>query len=117
MISPPSGTADTLAAFGPNCVPSSGLGGQLSEGRMAVNQGKKLASLILGSLLLLALALFGSPAQAFAADFPSKPPRLVVPFPPGGVVDILARGLAPKLGEQLGRQIIVDNLQSFRMIL
>jgi len=76
---------------------------------MAVNQGKKLASLILGSLLLLALALFGSPGQTFAADFPSKPPRLVVPFPPGGVVDILARGLAPKLGEQLGRQIIVDN--------
>jgi tripartite-type tricarboxylate transporter receptor subunit TctC len=44
-----------------------------------------------------------------AADFPNRPLRLVVSFPPGGSADFQARILAPKLGEQLGQQIVVDN--------
>ena len=45
---------------------------------------------------------------ASAQDYPSKPVRLLVPFPPGGSADLVARTISPKLSEFLGQQIIVD---------
>lgn len=56
--------------------------------------------------LLLCLA---APLAAQAQDWPSRPVRLVVPFPPGGVVDISGRLLAEELARQLGVNVIVDN--------
>lgn len=44
-----------------------------------------------------------------AQSYPSKPVRLIVPFSTGGVVDILARALAPKMGEKLGVPIVVED--------
>jgi tripartite-type tricarboxylate transporter receptor subunit TctC len=44
-----------------------------------------------------------------AQDYPAKPIRLIVPFPPGGFNDIVARMVATQLGERLGKQVIVDN--------
>jgi len=55
----------------------------------------------------LALCLAGA---AFAQDkFPDKPVRFIVPFPPGGGTDALARILGAKLSEQWGQQVIIDN--------
>src|SRR4051812_3586191 len=48
-------------------------------------------------------------ADAAAQDFPSRPLRLVVPFPPAGNVDITARTVAPALSEVLGQQVVVEN--------
>ncbi len=58
-----------------------------------------------GSMLALCL---GS-CSAFAQSFPTKPVRIISPYPPGGGNDTLARTLTPKLTESLGQQVIVDN--------
>ena len=46
---------------------------------------------------------------AWGQGYPQKPIRLVVPYPPGGVTDLLARAVGPKAAELLGQQVIVDN--------
>jgi tripartite-type tricarboxylate transporter receptor subunit TctC len=48
-------------------------------------------------------------ASAAAQQYPSKPIRLMVPFPPGGSTDIVARIVAQKLGTQLGQQLVIEN--------
>src|SRR5438309_2416608 len=58
--------------------------------------------------LAAALALIYA-AAAQSQTYPSKPVRLIVPLAPGGNVDLVARGLAQRLSENLGQQIIVDN--------
>ena len=57
--------------------------------------------------LLLALAFFA--LQAGAQTYPSKPVRLVNPFPPGGPLDVLGRLLSERLGAALGRPVLVEN--------
>lgn len=58
--------------------------------------------------LLVLGALCGLATGAVAA-YPDKPIRLVVPFPAGGAADVMARGMALRLGQELGQQVVVDN--------
>jgi putative tricarboxylic transport membrane protein len=57
--------------------------------------------------IVLLLAAFVTAVHA--QEFPAKPVRIVVPWPPSGNVDITARTVAPALGEALGQQVIVEN--------
>ena len=59
-----------------------------------------------GALGLAALAVA---ASAFAQPYPSKPIRIIVPYPPGGTSDILARSVGQKLTETLGQVVVVEN--------
>ena len=58
-------------------------------------------------LLLALLALL--PGFIWAQSYPSKPIRIVVPFPAGGATDLFARVLSQKLGEKLGSSVVVEN--------
>ena len=60
-------------------------------------------------MLALAAALAAVPGAAHAQAWPSKPITYVVPFPPGGTTDILARIIGQKLGAALGTTIVVEN--------
>lgn len=66
-----------------------------------------MRSIVVGFGLLL--SLFGLQAQETAGGFPAKPVRVILTFPAGGGVDVIARALTQKLTESTGQQFIVDN--------
>ena len=57
----------------------------------------------------LSAVLATSAFAAAAPDYPVKPLRVIVPFPPGGGTDFVMRAIAPQLSEQLGQQVLIDN--------
>jgi len=59
--------------------------------------------------VVAALAATSASAQTPTPTWPARPIRMIVTFPPGGSTDAVVRIIAPKLGERLGQQIIVDN--------
>src|SRR3954451_4599520 len=59
--------------------------------------------------IVCALLLVPAAAPALADDYPSHPITLIVPFPPGGGVDTIARVMSAKLSVALGQQIIIEN--------
>lgn len=58
---------------------------------------------------LIVVAAMAVPFTAHGQSYPSKPIRIIVPFPPGNTMDIMTRLIAPKIAERLGHQVVVDN--------
>jgi tripartite-type tricarboxylate transporter receptor subunit TctC len=58
---------------------------------------------------LVAIAVLAWSCAAQAQAWPSKPIRFIVSFPPGGSSDLIARAIAPRLGERLGQPVLVEN--------
>ncbi len=65
--------------------------------------------LIVGYVGIVALSLMGLASPAFAQSYPSKPIRVIVPFPAGGPSDVGMRLIAQKMTESMGQQVLVDN--------
>ena len=63
----------------------------------------------IGRLLAAALAVLGAASPVVAQDYPTRTISLVVPYPPGGGVDAMARVVAEKLSGAIGQQVVVDN--------
>ena len=59
--------------------------------------------------LLIAAICLPAFQHAGAQEYPSRPIRMIVPWPPGGVTDVIARGLAAALAESMGQQVVLDN--------
>ena len=53
--------------------------------------------------------VLGTDATAVAQSFPTRPIRLIVPYPPGGGTDIVARVIGQRLQQSLGQPIVIDN--------
>lgn len=60
---------------------------------------------------LVTVVTVSTPGPAAAQDFPVRPITLIVPFPPGGVADNVARPVAQALGKQLGQSVVIENRQ------
>jgi len=60
-------------------------------------------------LWVVASLAFAFPPLLHAQAYPARPVRLIVPFPPGGSVDVVARALTPKLSERLGQQVVIED--------
>jgi len=77
---------------------------------------RQFGAIMWGATLLASLATLAmstaplvAQAQSSASGYPTKPIRLVVPFPAGGATDIFARTLSQKLGEKIGATVVVEN--------
>lgn len=70
-----------------------------------VKQISRRQTLMLG----VGLMSLGSAPSALAQAWPNRSIRLVVPFPPGGLIDLMARLVAPRLGQELGQAVVIDN--------
>ena len=77
----------------------------MKPGQHSLRLAPRIAATLLSTALLPAIAIAAAPAQAY----PTKPVRLVIPFPPGGGNDLLGRAFADRLGDRLGQQMISDN--------
>ena len=76
---------------------------------MGSNDQRVVAAWVLGTMLLPGAAM---PLQALAQDvapWPVRPVAIIAPFPPGGTSDVVARLIAQKLTDALGRQVVVEN--------
>ena len=60
--------------------------------------------------LCLALVMLGLCGRAGSAAFPDRAIHIVVPFPPGGPADVVARIVGPRLGERLGQSVVIDSI-------
>lgn len=78
------------------------------RGRVYVQRVSALAALMIALFVLIVLHGMGA-GSVLAQSYPSKPIKLIVPFPPGGATDHLARLVGDRLGQRLGQPLVIEN--------
>ena len=68
-----------------------------------------MLKMLLSPVVHVSAALMIAPAVSFAADYPNRVIRLIVPYAAGGATDVTSRTIAPRLSDKLGQQVVVDN--------
>lgn len=68
-----------------------------------------VSRMLRGAVAAIVAIAFAAPLLAAAQAYPTRPVRLIVPFPPGGSNDIVGRLVGAGLGERLGKQVVIDN--------
>ena len=87
---------------------STGTAFSVSGAAPILKEEKTMRQFLFCTLITTGLVLC-APVPSSAQSFPSKPIRIIVPFPPGGPLDPLARSIAPSLAQGLGQQVVVEN--------
>src|SRR5258708_5818046 len=82
---------------------------QASFQQWSTRSGGKPMPVVVRAALVAAAALLAIAGDAGAQSYPTKPIRLIVPYPAGGATDFFARLVFPKLGEALGQSVVVEN--------
>lgn len=82
-----------------------------SQSSRSINASRRTAMQCIGRMAATSLVFLGASAQSAGGEppFPTRPVNLIVPFPAGGVMDYIARTIAPKLSAAWGQTVIVDN--------
>src|SRR4051812_37414672 len=80
-----------------------------ARGEKRRNHGRMMGAFMFRRHAMLLAALLIVPAPADAQAYPTRPVRVVSPYPPGSSADIIGRIYSPKLSDALGRQFVVDN--------
>jgi len=70
---------------------------------------RRIVAAIACAPFALSAMLMAAPATATAQDYPTRPIRLICPFPPGGVADTVARVVGERMSEELGQPVVIDN--------
>jgi tripartite-type tricarboxylate transporter receptor subunit TctC len=76
---------------------------------MTLHDRRRAGSRAAGALMAAMIALSAPAALAAAGDFPTRPIRIIVPYPPGGLPDIAARAIGPRLTDAWKQPVVVDN--------
>ena len=79
------------------------------ENTCATGSPRRRCRLLAMTVPALAGLLFSAAIPAPAQEYPARPIRFVIPWPPGGITDVIARGLSMALTESLGQQLVPDN--------
>jgi tripartite-type tricarboxylate transporter receptor subunit TctC len=77
--------------------------------QIVLKTASKTASITRRGCLLGVAVAAAVPSLAWAQAWPAKPIRLIVPFPPGGLIDNMARLVGPRLAQELGQAVVIDN--------